>query len=85
MLDEEDVSVILMLSQLNWLYSYNVNVTPPVEMTFNGSTTVQLTLYYNTQYNVSVVATHPCVDRIITETSVLYYGMYNSVFVVNGK
>ena len=78
MLDAVSVSVVLMWTQINWLYSYNVSVTPSVEMTFNGGTTVQLILSYNTQYNVSVVATHPCLGRIITKMSVLHYGKYFS-------
>ena len=58
----EDSSVIVILDQTvgSPPYSYDVTVDPPpVELMANRSmyTTV---LAYNTLYNVSVVATHPC-------------------------
>ena len=37
--------------------SYNVTSVPLAGVAFNGSTSVQLTLLYNTQYNVSILAT----------------------------
>ena len=36
--------------------SYNVTIVPPVTIAFNASTIIQLTLHYNTQYNVSILA-----------------------------
>ena len=39
---------------------YTVRVSPPVSMMFTGSTSRQLTILYNTEYNLSVVAVIPC-------------------------
>ena len=36
--------------------SYNVTTIPSVAVAFNGSAIVQLILHYNTQYNVSILA-----------------------------
>ena len=54
-------------------YSYDIITSPPLEVTFNGSSTIQLTLSYNTLYNVSVVGTHPCVELSVTSFIELYY------------
>ena len=72
----EHVSIILEWSRQNFFYSYNIVVEPQAELTFNGSTTVQLTLSYNTQYNVGVVATHLCghVSSVVTSIELYYHG-----------
>ena len=51
---------------------YDVNVIPHVAIRFTGSTNVQLTLSYNTQYNVSVVAT--LCGKNTTDIIGLHYG-----------
>ena len=68
-------------SQENPIYSYSVTVIPQIELAYNQqctSCTVQLTLSYNTQYYVSVVATHPC-GQSTSFTELYYYGeCYNT-------
>ena len=55
------------------VYSYNIHVVPEVEVMFSGSTMAQLTLSYNTRYNVSVVATHLCRLASVFSSIELYY------------
>ena len=49
------------LLMLDWTpeegVSYNIVTIPPVAVVYNASTSAQLTLHYNTQYNVSILAT----------------------------
>ena len=40
--------------------TYNVTVVPPVPIVFTGSTSCQLTIPYNTDYNLTVEAAAPC-------------------------
>ena len=54
--------------------SYNVRVSPSVPMTYNGSTSLQLLLQYNTEYNLSVVADAPCGDNATAAVVTLHYG-----------
>ena len=48
------------LVMLDWApvdgVSYNITTIPPVAVDFNASTIAQLTLHYNTQYNISILA-----------------------------
>ena len=55
--------------------SHEITVDSPTEMimTFTGSARVQLTLLYNTEYNVSVIATHPCGETSVVTSIQLYY------------
>ena len=52
---DENVTIVL-----NWAQGdnefYNASIVPSVPMLHTGSTTVQLTLQYNTHYSVSIVA-----------------------------
>ena len=57
-----------------YFHSYNITVVPPAETTFNGRTSVRMTLSYSTRYNVSIVAIHPCGQRIMAVFKELYYG-----------
>ena len=73
-LDPQEVNVTLVLKQyeisgvtviLEWIQersfcSYNASVVPQVELVFTGDTRVELTALYNTMYNVTIVASHPC-------------------------
>lgn len=75
-LHSENVTVTLEWSQENPSYSYNVTVIPQIELAYNHqctTCTVQLTLSYNTQYNASVVAIHPCGQSTLTSFIELYY------------
>ena len=66
------VTITLELSRESTLYSLGIDVFPPVEI-FNGSTRVDLMLSYNTPYNVSVVATHPCGRMFVATFVELFY------------
>ena len=53
--------------------SYNVNVTPPLEsVLMAGNTSVQLTVPYNTEYNVSIVTINCAGKSPASVTSLLY-------------
>ena len=44
---------------------YKFEVSPPVPVMFTGSIRRrQLTISYNTEYNLSVLATAPCKDKV---------------------
>ena len=53
--------------------TYNVTVVPPVPIVSTGSTSCQLTIPYNTEYNFSIEAVAPCRSNTVT-FSRLYYG-----------
>ena len=72
----ETHAVILILE---WTHmhsaSYYISVSPQLELRFDGSTRVQLTALYNTQYNVSVVASYSCHHHGQHSDNIdLYYG-----------
>ena len=53
--------------------SYNVSVTPLLEsVLIAGNTSVQLTVHYNTQYNVSIVTMNCAGESSASVTSLLY-------------
>ena len=53
--------------------TYDVTVVPLVPIVFTGNTSCQLTIPYNTEYNVSIEAVAPCRSNTTTFTR-LYYG-----------
>ena len=55
--------------------TYSVNVVPQVNVNFTERTSVQLNVPYNTQHNVSVVATLCYVEN--RRTTKVYYGEPN--------
>ena len=59
-----------------YFHSYNITVVPPAETRFNGRTSIRMTLFYSTRYNVSIVAIHPCGQRIMAVFKELYYGKW---------
>lgn len=71
------VIVTLEWTQENPLYSYNVSVIPPAEITFTGKARAQMKVSYNTSYNVSVMASSPCGRSDATNFTELYYSEYN--------
>ena len=76
------VIVTLEWTQASSFHFYNVSVIPSqsVEVMSRGSTRVQLALSYNTQYNVSVVATHICGQTYrVTNLTELYYSKLNGL------
>ena len=46
--------------QEDTVFQYTFRVSPPLTVMFTGYTSRQLTLSYNTEYNLSVVAIAPC-------------------------
>lgn len=75
--EQDGVVVILKLSPESKLYSYDVSVTPQLDLTLNGSTVVCLKALYDTSYNISVVATHLCGHEVMNYTE-LFYSEYNN-------
>ena len=72
------VTVTLEWSQFSG-ETYSVATIPePVHMSFIMSTSVQLVLHYNTQYNLTVIATlHMCGHcRNATTNLMIYFGNY---------
>ena len=51
---------------------YNIGIVPQIPITFIGNTSVQLTLLYNTEYNVSVEAALPCQNQASSHIQLLY-------------
>ena len=58
--------------QLGAVYN-SASVFPSAPLMFNGSSSVQLVLEYDTEYNISVVAVGPCGVNT-TATITLNYG-----------
>ena len=56
------------------LISYNVSVSPPVPISYNGNTSLNLVLEYNFEYDLSVKAIVPCGDNITVSIRLQYYG-----------
>ena len=70
---------------------YDVRVVPPAPIVFTGNTSCQLTLSYNIEYNLSVVAVTPCGNAIAftrlnygelimhayTYTTITYFPIYS--------
>lgn len=75
---------------LEWIQesgvSYNVSVIPPVAVRATGSTSVQLTVGYNTLYNVSVIAKTHC-DHTTTVIGLIYgeFSLIKSVIIVGRR
>ena len=64
------------LQQLETVCNVSVHVLPPAPSMINGSSSVQLVLEYNTEYNLSVVAVGP---RGVSATAVIALN-YGEVF-----
>ena len=47
---------------------YNVTISPQLSVTFNGSTSIELMVHYNTFYNVSVT---PYLCRLVGTTTLI--------------
>ena len=65
------------LVMLDWALedgvSYSVTTIPPLAAVFNTSTSVELVLHYNTQYNTSILATL-CGQ---SDTTITFYHVLN--------
>ena len=51
---------------------YTIKVSPWVPLVYNGSTSLQLTISYNTDFNLSVEAIAPCRDNITVSIRLQY-------------
>ena len=55
-----DITIIVEWSQIGNDVWYSVSTEPPVDVNFLGNTSVQLVVFYNTLYNVTIVAHSLC-------------------------
>lgn len=55
------------------IMSYSLGISPPVHLMFTGRSSAQLTILYNTVYNLSIVATNLCRPNA-TAFLILNYG-----------
>ena len=55
---------------------YNASVLPPAPLMFNGTSSVQLVLEYNTEYNLGVMAVGPCGVNTTAAISLSYGEAY---------
>ena len=65
----------------NPLGSYSISVTPQTALIFNGSAAAQLTIPYNTLYNVSISAVIPC-GQSSTAYIMLNYGEHATIIII---
>ncbi len=75
----EDVTVTLLLTELDSPYSYHVSAIPQlISRTFNEGTMhnimVQIEVSYNIHYNVSILASSPCGKNNLTNFTEVYFG-----------
>jgi hypothetical protein len=73
----EDVTVTLLLTELDSLYSYHVSAIPGLlSHTFNESIMhmVQVEVSYNIHYNVSIMAASPCGKNNLANFTEVYFG-----------
>ena len=56
--------------------TYNATITPQSlgRLMFNDSTSVQVSIQYNTMYNMSITATSALCGQILTSVVPLHYG-----------
>ena len=68
----DSIAVIIEWTQWKGV-SYNITIVPMVPMIYTGSISVQLTVSYNTKYNVSLEASTVC-QSIGSSKITLFYG-----------
>ena len=71
--DADNVTVTVKWAQQVGI-TYAIEVSPWVPLIYNGSTSLQLTILYNTDFNLTVEAIAPCRDNNITVSIRLKYG-----------
>ena len=75
------ITVTLEWIQENSLYCYNIGVIPPLQLHFNGATSVSVNMSYNVPYNLSILVAHDivCIENpVIIFTQHFYYSEYYS-------
>ena len=61
----DNVTVIVeWTKQEDTRYTFEVSPPGPVPVMFSGSNLLQLTISYNTEYNLSVLAAAPCKEKV---------------------
>jgi hypothetical protein len=73
----EDVTVTLLLTELDSLYLYHVSAIPQlISHIFNESIMhmVQIEVSYNIHYNVSILAESPCGKNNLANFTEVYFG-----------
>jgi hypothetical protein len=74
----EDVTVTLLLTEFDSLYSYNISAIPQLisHNIFNESIMhmVQIEVYYNIHYNVSILAESFCGKSNLANFTEVYFG-----------
>ena len=73
--EADNVSVTVEWSQQMGVV-YTVRILPPVPIMFIGNTSLHLTVLYNTEYNLSVVAAAPCRVSITAFIGLNYGELY---------
>ena len=68
----DSIAVIIEWTQREGV-SYNITIVPTVPMIYTGSTSVQVIVSYNTEYNVSLEASTVC-QSIVSSNITLFYG-----------
>ena len=70
----DSIAVMIIVEWTQWEgVSYNITIVPMVPMIYTGSTSVQLTVSYNTKYNVSLEGSTVC-QSIGSSSITLFYG-----------
>jgi hypothetical protein len=73
--ESEGVTVTLLLTGLDPLYSYHVSAIPQlISQTFIESAMVQVKVSYNIHYNVSILAASPCGKNNLTNFTEVFFG-----------
>ena len=68
----DSIAVIIEWTQQEGV-SYNITIVPTAPMVYTGSTSVQVIVSYNTEYNVSLEASAVC-QSIVSSNISLFYG-----------
>lgn len=76
--EADGVIVTLEWAEDNTLYSYNVSVSPWLEVVFIGRVRVQLKVPYNSHHIVSVAALPPCQHQNDIVKNCAYHSLYYS-------
>ena len=75
--ESNDVTISLDWKQNNLHYLYNISILPqPAIATSVENGSVNFTVCYNTQYNVSIYTAPPCGEYNLTKFVELFYGKY---------
>ena len=71
------------LQQLGAVYNVSVHILPLAPSMINGSSSVQLVLEYNTEYNISVVALGPCGVNATAAITLNYGEVFEQLMIIH--